>query len=367
MRRLAAAFVRVVLTVAIVVVVVWSLAAIWIDGPTNRALAGALCAVVAVGSLLSLVMVRPWWWGTAAAVVPFAIVLAWWLSIAASNTADWQQDVARLARAEFNGNLVVIRNVRDFAYPSPTAVVERWEKHTYDLGEVVGFDMFLSTWGARGIAHTISSWEFSDGRHLAISIETRKKKGQDYSALLGFFRQYELYYAVADERDIIGVRAGPRGEDVHLYRLRGSPAMARALLVKFLDSVNSLDREPAWYNALTHNCTTSIRHHVEQISAGHRFDWRILANGYLDELGYERHQINTSMPFAELRRHSDITAKARAALNRADFSARIREGLPARPAGPAPRAPRSRAPSRPRGLGRAAPPRGARRVGSASR
>jgi uncharacterized protein DUF4105 len=331
-KRVAIGVVRTLVYVVIVAVVAWSLAAISIDGTKNRPLAAALCAVVAIGALLSLFVVRPWWWGAAAAVVPFAIVLVWWLSIAPTNTADWQPDVARLARAEFKGSLVTIRNIRNFAYPSPTAVVERWEKHTYDLDEVVGFDMFLSTWGARGIAHTISSWEFSDGRHVAISIETRKKKGQDYSALLGFFRQYELYYAVADERDIIGVRAGPRGEDVHLYRLRGSPAMARALLLRFLDEVNSLDRKAAWYNALTHNCTTSIRHHAEQVAAGRPFDWRILANGYLDELGYERHQINTSMPFPELRRRSDVTAKARAALNQGDFSARIREGLPARPA-----------------------------------
>ncbi|MGH7346634.1 MAG: DUF4105 domain-containing protein, partial [Candidatus Rokuibacteriota bacterium] len=221
MRRLATTSLRVVLSVVIVAVVAWSLAAIWIDGPKNRALAAALCAVVAVGSLLGLFVVRPWGWGAAVAVVPFAIVLAWWLSIAPSNTRDWQPDVARLPAAEIAGNLVTLRNVRNFAYPSPTAVVVRWEKRTYDLEQVVGFDMFLSTWGARGIAHTISSWEFSDGQHLAISIETRKEKGEEYSALLGFFRQYELYYVVADERDVIGVRAGPRQEDVHLYRLRG--------------------------------------------------------------------------------------------------------------------------------------------------
>ena len=331
MRRLAAGSLRVVLCTVIVAVVAWSLAAIWIDGPKNRPLAAALCVVVAVGSLLPLIIVRPWWWGSAAAVAPFAIVLAWWLSIAPSNTGNWQPDVARLASAEIDGHLVTIHNVRDFAYPSPTAVVERWEKRTYDLDQVEGFDMFLSSWGARGIAHTISSWEFSDGRHLAISIETRKQVGQDYSALLGFFRQYELYYVVADERDIIGVRAGPREEDVHLYRIRGSPAFARAMLLDYLESVNRLARAPQWYNALTHNCTTTIRHHAQQVGAGNPFDWRILANGYLDELGYKRHQINTSMPFPELRQKSDITARARAAGDRADFSRIIREGLPARP------------------------------------
>jgi hypothetical protein len=329
--RLASGSLRVLVYTAIVLVIAWSIAAVWIDGPTSRALAAALGALVAAASLISLALIRPWWRAAAAAVVPFVIVLAWWLSLAPSNTRDWQPDVARLPSARIDGSRVTVRNVRNFAHPSPDAVVERWEQRTYDLDRVVGFDMFLSTWGAPGIAHTISSWEFSDGQHLAISIETRKVKGQEYSALLGFFRQYALYYVVADERDVIGVRAGPRGEDVRLYRVRGSPAIARAMLLDYLREVNRLDRRPEWYNALTHNCTTTIRHHAQEIGAGNPFDWRILANGRLDELGYERGQINTSLPFAELRRRSDITARAKAAGDRDDFLALIREGLPERP------------------------------------
>jgi len=332
MTRLAGLSLRVVLSIVIVAVVAWSVAAIWIDGPKNRVLAAALCALIAAGSLILMIVVRPWWWGCAGAAVAFVIVVTWWLSIAPSNTANWQPDVARLASAEINGNLVTIRNVRNFSYPSATTVVERWEKRTYDLDAVEGFDMFLSSWGPKLIAHTISSWEFSDGQHLAISIETRKVKGQEYSALLGFFRQYELYYVVADERDVIGVRAGPRGEDVHLYRVRGSPEFARAMLLDYLKELNRLVQKPEWYNALTHNCTTTIRHHAQQVAAGRPFNWRILFNGYIDELGYERHQINTSMPFAELRRRSDITARARAAGDRGDFSQLIRVGLPERPA-----------------------------------
>jgi hypothetical protein len=331
MTRLAVGVVRAVVYTALAVVVAWSVAALWIDGPTHRGLAAALCALAAAGPLVLLILVRPWWRAAAGAVVPFVIVLVWWLSIPPSNTRDWQPDVARLPSATIDGHLVTIHNVRNFAYPSPTATVARWEKRTYDLNTVVGFDMFLSSWGAPGIAHTISSWEFADGQHLAVSIETRKVKGQDYSALLGFFRQYSLYYVVADERDVIGVRAGPRGEDVHLYRIRASPASARALLLNYLEEVNELARAPRWYNALTHNCTTEIRYHVQEVGAGNPFDWRILANGYLDELGYKRGQINTSMPFAELRRRSDITARARAAVDRGDFSALIREGLPERP------------------------------------
>jgi hypothetical protein len=55
---------------------------------------------------------------------------------------------------------------------------------------------------------------------VAISIETRKEKGEGYSAVLGFFRQYELYYVAADERDVIRVRTNVRGEHVFLYRIQ---------------------------------------------------------------------------------------------------------------------------------------------------
>jgi glycosidase len=234
-----------------------------------------------------------------------------------------------LASATIDGDIVTIRNVRNFDWRSETNYTPRWETRRYDLSQLRGADMFLSYWGPRAIAHTIMSWEFADGHHLAISIETRKKKGQDYSALLGFFRQYEIYYVVADERDLIGVRAMYRGEDLYLYRLKNPPAQARAILLDYLKEINRLDLQPEWYNALVHNCTTTIRHHALDAGAGRPFDWRILANGYIDELGYERGQIDTSLPFAELRRRSDITAKAKAAYAAGgDFSRRIRAGLP---------------------------------------
>ncbi len=178
------------------------------------------------------------------------------------------------------------------------------------------------------IAHTIASWEFADGSHLAISIETRKEVGEQYSAVLGFFRQFELYYVVADERDVIGVRTNHRGEDVYLYRLKTPPPVARAILADYLKTVDRLATHPKWYNALTHNCTTTIRRHAQHVAPQNPFNWKILVNGYIDELGYERGTIDTSLPFEELKRRSDITQNGIEAGDDPDFSRRIREGLP---------------------------------------
>ena len=119
----------------------------------------------------------------------------------------------------------------------------------------------MSYWGSPAIAHTIMSWQFENAPPLAISIETRKRKGQEYSALKGFFKQYEIIYVVADERDVVGLRTNHRGEQVYLYRLKSTPALARALLLDYVDSINGLVEHPQFYNALADNCTTSIRRH----------------------------------------------------------------------------------------------------------
>jgi hypothetical protein len=165
-----------------------------------------------------------------------------------------------------------------------------------------------------------------------VSIETRKEKGEEYSALRGFFRQYELYYVVADERDLIGLRTNHRGERVYLYPTLGSADKGRRLLLDYVREINAIAERPRWYNALTQNCTTTIWHHTRMVGSGPPLDWRLLANGYLLDLAYERGTVNTSLPLDELRRRSDITERARSAEDREDFSRAIREGLPPRPA-----------------------------------
>jgi len=300
----------------------WALAALWIDG----AIAVAFGFAAIAGTLL--VWMRPYRRALLGVAGICVAVFAWWSSIEPDNSRDWLPDVALAPTASIDGDLVTIRNVRNFDYRSETDFDERWEERSYDLSKLIGVDMFMSYWGSPWIAHTIVSWEFDDGQHLAISIETRKESGEAYSALLGFFRQFELYYVVADERDVVGGRTNHRGEEVYLYRLGTPVETARALLLDYLEEINRLSASPECYNAATHNCTTAIFGHTANIAAANPWDWRILVNGSLDELGYERGTIDNSLPFVELRKRSNITERARAAGNSPDFSQRIREGLP---------------------------------------
>ena len=328
--RISRLFLRTAISIALLLSILWATAALWIDGPQSPWIRGTLAGAVPLGATVAALVVRPWWRAALTTLLLFVVVLAWWLTLAPSNDRDWLPDVARLPTATIDGSELTIRNVRNFEYRGEHDFTERWETRAYDLDDLVGVDIFISFWGPTLYGHTIISWEFADGRHLAISIETRKEEGEDYSAVNGFFRQFELYYVVADERDLIALRTNHRGERVELYRFTTSRDRALALLHDYVEQMNDLAETPRWYNALTHNCTTTIWHHAKAVGSSFPLDWRLLANGYLVDLGYEQGTVDTSIPLAELKRRSDITARARSIEPGEDFSKRIREGLPPR-------------------------------------
>ncbi len=288
----------------------------------------ALAAFVPIGAIVALILVRPLRRMAAMVLGAFVVVLAWWLAIPPSNAGDWQPDVATLPFADIHGDRVIVHNVRNAEYRPETDYTVRLEDRELDLSQLRSLDLFLIHWGSPWIAHTIMSWRFEDDQYLAISIETRKQKGQEYSAFRGFFRQYELIYVVADERDVVRLRTNYLGEDVYLYRLDAPPEGARRLLLGYLEAVNRLRDHPRWYNALTHNCTTTIQHLARPYERRSWWSWKLFLNGYLDELAYEIGALDQSMPFEALKARSHINDRAKAADGDPRFSLRIREGLP---------------------------------------
>jgi Domain of unknown function (DUF4105) len=286
----------------------------------------------AIGSLLVLLgkySTRPTRLGFLAA---FTLVLTWWLLMPPSNNRDWQADLATLPWADISGDKVTVHNIRNCDYRTETDFTVRHYDKTFDLSKLKGVDFFLIYWGSPEIAHTMMSFDFEGQGNLCFSIETRKEKGEDYSTIKGFFRQYELIYVVADERDLVRLRTNYRekgkGEDVYLYRLNASPDVVRKVFLSYLGEVNRLKEQPRWYNALTGNCTTSIRQHTMPYNPDARLDWRLIVNGYIDEMLYERKAMDTSLPFAELKKRSYINPKAQAADKDPAFSQLIRLGLP---------------------------------------
>jgi len=315
------------LVVTTIALAVWGAAALHFAGPRPQLFADGLALALLLAAIAVLGWIRPLGRTLIALAILLAAFTLWWRSLEARNDRDWQADVARTPRVEIVGDQLTVHDLRNFDYRSETDFTEHWETRTFDLSRLAGLDLFMSYWGSPSIAHTILSWDFDDGQHLAISIETRKEKGEEYSAVAGFFKQYELYYVVADERDVVRLRTNYRHEEVHLYPLRTPVVRARRILLDYVAAINALAARAEFYNAATANCTTTITTHVRNIGLAFPWDWRVLVNGHLDELLYENGIIDVSRPLAEVRQASLVNARARAADHDPAFSARIRDGL----------------------------------------
>ena len=317
------------------VLTLWSVLAVFFTdlsgGASPRSVSAALTAILLVACLLFF---RPRKFRLVAFAAGMVLLFVWFFSRQPSNARDWLPDVQRLARIDVNDDRAVVHNVRTFDYRSETDFTPAWDDRTYDLSKLRTADYILSYWGSKAIAHGIVSFEFSDGQHLAVSIETRKETGEAYSSVQGFFRQYELIYIFADERDVLRLRTNYRNEDVYVYRTRVGPAAARKIFMSYADAANRLYEHPEFYNALTSNCVTSIIPHARAgnpNTTARSFSWEILLPGHSAHRAYRNGNIDTSMPFEEVEARSHINPAALAADRDPDFSSKIRIGLPQPP------------------------------------
>jgi hypothetical protein len=57
------------------------------------------------------------------------------------------------------------------------------------------------------------------------------------------------------------------------------------------------------------------------------WDWRLLINGYGDQMLYERGDLIGQVAFADLKKQALVNEKAKAANDDPDFSRRIRDGV----------------------------------------
>jgi hypothetical protein len=308
---------------------IWAAAALYFDLPPDVApsiLVAIFYLVVVVALLFSF---RFNWLSLGVSFALFAAVALWWCSIKPPKTRHWQPDVAQTAWTERIGDKITIHNLRNFDYQPGSPPQPRWETKVVDLSDLQGVDLFINFWGTTLICHPIVSFQFGPADHVAISVETRMAEGQSYSTIRGFFKQFSLIYIVSDERDVVRVRTNYRHEQLYLYRTSIGPERARAIFLDYLRTVDAMHQHPRFYNAVTSNCTTNVRTHTAATTANPApWDWRMLVNGTVDELVYERGGFASHLPFAELKEKSLIDARAQAADQARDFSQQIRVGLP---------------------------------------
>jgi hypothetical protein len=255
-------------------------------------------------------------------------VVVWWASISPSHHRPWRPEVAVMPRAVIDGDRVRLTGVRNFDYRSRNDFTVRYEEREVRLSHLTGLDFYVSYFSEGPVAHTFLSFIFDNAPPLSISIETRPEVGEGFAPIASLFKQFELIYVVGDERDLVGVRTNHRREAVYLYRLNSSADDARRLLLIYLTRINELADRPEFYHLLTNSCTINIIRYANAAGRVGRFDVRHLLNGLIDSYLYHSGRVDTTMPFDELRRRSQINEAAEAADGAPDFSERIRASLP---------------------------------------
>lgn len=335
MRRMLRILVATLLSLIVALATAWAALALWYRLPApelERGLTGGLLLLIGLATIIAL-FTRLRWHGLAAFLLVFAVMLTWWATIVPTDHADWSPDVARQVTGTLSGDLLTLKNVRDFEWRSNTDFTERWTTRSYDLNSLETLDLFMSYWAGPQMAHVILSFGFADGDYLAWSIEVRRRAGGAFSPVADLFKSNPLVIVAADERDVVGVRSNIRGEDVQIYRLNVSPKAARALLLEYVSDANALSTTPQFYNSLTTNCTTTIVKMMRAVGDVAPLDWRLIVNGYLPEYAYGRGALDMRLPLAELRARAHIDERARAAGFTPEFSRLIRINVPSPAAG----------------------------------
>jgi hypothetical protein len=265
-------------------------------------------------------------------LVLVAIFLIWQGSKVPRKEGDWQEHLKVQSKAEFSGDLVTVKNVRNFRYsPTEADMHPAYYDRTYDLRTIKKIWYVTEPFRENAsLAHTFLSFEFNNGDFLAITIEARKQKGEVYTIWKGMVRTYPLTYIAADERDVVLMRANVRNDKVYAFPVKtSSPENARLLLADMLQTMNDIADKPVWYNTLWANCTSRIAYHVNRITPGRisPLSWQLLLTANADELALKSGLLDTDLPIEQAREKyliSDVSKKVGDVPN---YSKLIRAGL----------------------------------------
>ena len=286
------------------VIVAWTSGALFYDVGRASRFAWILVFVWIASVVTLFVLWWPLWKSFLLVLVVFGLFLLWWFSQKPSNDRTWEPTTAVLPSIEFDEDTITITNIRNAEYLASGECVPRYDTRTYRMSNLCGLDSVLCFWGSAWMSHPMFVFDFGEDGRVCFSIEVRYRLGQKYSIVRSLYRQQELIYHVCDERDVLLRRTkGSQKQDVYLYRIKAEDWEIRQFFMDYANQVNALIERPRWYHGLTTNCTTSI--YAQRVDE-RVWDWRLLFNGKLDQMLYDRERLDRSMPFETLKRQSRV-------------------------------------------------------------
>jgi len=224
-----------------------------------------------------------------------------------SQNRNWAEDTSRLSSAKYseNNNTFTMQNIRNWSYTDKKILKKEYLDKSYHIDKLESLWLYVQPIAlGETIAHTFLVFEFKGNNrqeYLGISIEARLEVGESYSAVSGLFRQLELHYTWATEQDLVMRRVVNLGYLLKRYKIKAETRDIQALLIKLIDTTNSLASVPRWYNTLLSNCTNELLKSANKVHKGtmplhYSFFLTGYVDDYLDDLGY----IDKSLPMLRI-------------------------------------------------------------------
>jgi len=174
---------------------------------------------------------------------------------------NWVDYLATTTTATRNINEVTLTPVRDWTYGiNDTILAQEWLPIvSIDPADIRAIWFVIEPFGRLPIiGHTFLTFELISGEAYSFSIEARREWGEDYSAVSGLFRQYELAFTWSTQRDALARRVVKDGHAVRMYELQVSQIQREQIFAAVVDATTELANAPRFYNTLTANCTNLL-------------------------------------------------------------------------------------------------------------
>lgn len=285
---------------------------------------------ITIAAILALII------GAIIAITSLRLMWLWWTRIRpriAKSDRNWVSDCAEIASAEISNDEIVFSNVRDFTWRTLKDHDVKWIDQVVNPNEIKDIWYVIDHFHkVRGLAHTMLSFEFKDGKVLTFSFECRREIGEKYHPWDGMWRSFELYLLVSTERDALYLRTNSRSHKVHLFRAQTPPGKDKALLLQLCERLNQLAQRPEWYHTLTASCATAIVEQVNTITPGRiPFMWRTFLPGHSARAAWKLKLIEDWGGYDATLAKSRVDEQAQDWDGDEEYSLHIRKNLPPSP------------------------------------
>ncbi len=243
-----------------------------------------------------------------------------------THNKNWRPEQSRLPSAKIKSNTIKIKDIRNFTFHSESNFDQSYYDKEFDLNQLVSLDYIHQPFHRMPLAaHTFLSFGFSNGDYISISFEARRKKGAGFSSIKGLLRYFGLIYIVADEKDILRLRALHHRDKIYIYPLKASPEKIQALFLDIIERINRIKEKPEFYNTLLSTCATNLVKHVNNIFyLNIAIGPKVLLPAFADRLIYKFGLVDTELSFKEARKKFLINKKIHKFADHPDFSRKIR-------------------------------------------